>query len=163
MAAFEFTAVYDLDTIQCAALAMIKSRQRQTMLLTFGSTALVALSGVAAAFYLHVSWLLWVPVPMLAADLLMRHFMRRRVISRLTQALEGKAVHFVMADETLAYSLNGGDHRVPWKNFHHAQLEPRALLLYVGRIAALVIPVAGAPSGAVDFAVSRVSTSAQVA
>jgi hypothetical protein len=74
--------------------------------------------------------------------------------------LVGKLAHFQFSGEGFAYSFGGADHKLPWGHIHRAQLEPLALLLFVTRYAAIIVPVATAPAEAIEFAVAKVGSNA---
>jgi len=153
---FAFAITYDPDSVRAAARTLFLMQQRRMLRFTLGSLIFSSLVFAGLAWYLSFFWLLWVPLGFLVLDIVLRLFMRWAVARRLDRTMTGKSAQIQLSDTSFSIASESGSHNLPWKSFKSTRRDAKNLLLCLPRPAAIVIPAATVPEGALEFAEARV-------
>jgi hypothetical protein len=153
---YDFTFEHDQVSVGAAANTLFLMQQRRTAWLTLGATVTVILGIGGMALYLHLLWLLWVPVAFVLFNTSLLGLSRGMLRRRLSRALLGKSIRVQMSDSTITWSIGAESHSLPWSRFTSTRRDATNFLLCFKQVAAFVVPLAKAPADALEYAEARV-------
>ena len=152
---FEFSVTYDEDSVRLASrtfFMQVYGRLLRWIVLLFALSLTVA---VLLRISTGASWLNWLMVALALSHLSLVYLYWAQA-RRMVRAFKGTA-RVRLTDTELSIASERGSHAWPWKAFRFARRDPKNVLLFVARAAAVVVPTNGAPEAAVDFVMVRVS------
>jgi len=151
---FEHSATYDEASLDAAARVLFMRLWMWQLPWEVG--AILAVLGTATfLWYLRLHGLAWfcVAYPLLFPILWL--LSRRRIQRPLMKRL-GKAVEVRMTQRDFSIASEGESHTFPWSRFKSTVTDDHNLYLFVTKRSALVVPIQGMSSGALQFASARV-------
>jgi hypothetical protein len=153
---FEFEIEYDEASLRAAGHSLFLQNQRRLMWFSLGTVFCFVVIG-SLSWWIRSSEMLWVPIGLIAFQIVLLPFSRWSVTHRLLKTMLGTTARFRWDVDAFSMESEAGSHTLPWWRFQFTRRDPRNVLFFLTGRSALIVPTTGTSNLALEYAIERVA------